>query len=210
VLPGPPVSAPRCAASLARTPAAPRPLPPGPEVARPYLSAAPFRITHVAVLPCSQPAPTVPMRHAPPTAIGAAQSRRVHAVPIHVAKPWTPPPFSPPRSAEPPPLPSPASPSLLQKAPAAVPALSSLPPRSPPPTATRAVHAPLLLPPLIHADDRATAVLIAFRLPSLPFCTSTMRHAYPPPLPYLGPPSPLSSSPTARGASRSRHRPSLQ
>jgi hypothetical protein len=109
VLPGPPVSAPRCAASLARTPAAPRPLPPGPEVARPHLSAVPFRITHAAVLPCSQPAPAVPMRHAPPAAIRAAQSRHVHAVLIHVAKPWTPPPFSPPRSAEPrtptPPLP---------------------------------------------------------------------------------------------------------
>jgi hypothetical protein len=129
VLSGPPVSAPRRAASLARTPTAPRPLPPGPEVARPHLSAAPFCITHAAVLPCSQPTPTVPMRHAPPAAIGAAQSRRVHAVPIHVAEPWTPPPFSPPRSAEPrtptPPLPPPP---LLQKAPTTVPALSSLPP----------------------------------------------------------------------------------
>jgi hypothetical protein len=36
-----------------------------------------------------------------------------------------------------------------------------------------------------------------------------VRPAYPLPLPYLGPPSPLSSSPTAPGASRSCHRPSL-
>jgi hypothetical protein len=36
-------------------------------------------------------------------------------------------------------------------------------PRSPPPTATRAIHAPLFSLPLIHAGDRAAAVFIAFQ-----------------------------------------------
>jgi hypothetical protein len=71
-------------------------------------------------------------------------------------------PFSPPHGASPrtptPPLP-PLPP--LQNEPAATPH-SLLPPRSPPPMATRASHAPLLFPPLVHAGDRAAAVIIAF------------------------------------------------
>jgi hypothetical protein len=66
-------------------------------------------------------------------------------------------------------------------------------------------------PPLIHAGDRATVVLIIFPtavviVPPSP----TVRPAYPSPLPYLGPPSPLSSSPASLGASRSHRRPSLR
>jgi hypothetical protein len=116
VLSGLPASALRHATLLARTTAAPRSLPPGPDVARPHLSVSSFRVTHTAVLPCLQPAPATLVRRAPPAAVGAAQSRHVRVVPVHITEPRTPPPFSPPRSVEPrtptPPLPP------LQKAPA--------------------------------------------------------------------------------------------
>jgi hypothetical protein len=124
VLSGPPVSTPRRAALLDCTSARTRPLPLGFDVARPHMSAAPFRVAHAAILPCSQPTPAVPVRRAPPTAIRAARSRCVRAVPINVAEPWTLLRFSPPHGAEPrtptPPLPP------LQKATAT--AHSSLPP----------------------------------------------------------------------------------
>jgi hypothetical protein len=56
-------------------------------------------------------------------------------------------------------------------------------PRSPPPTATRAIHAPLFFLPLIHGGDRAAAVFIAFLTTVIAVPPPPVRPAYLPPLP---------------------------
>jgi hypothetical protein len=147
-----------------------------------------------------------PVRRVLPAAIRAAQSCRVRAVPVHVAEPRTPPSFFPStwcRTPDPTPPLSPLPP--LQKASAAVPVLSSLFPslssthdhvgdtRSP--SFSRLSSTQATEPPWSSShSDRGH-----YRFSPLP----TVRLAYLPPLPYLGPPSPLSSSLIAPGASRS-------
>jgi hypothetical protein len=97
--------------------------------------------TPVSLTPVASPvaaAPAVPTRRAPPTTVGAAWSRPVHAVPDHVAEPCPPSLYHVPlpRGATPgtptPPLPPPPP---FQKESAIAPHSLSLP-RSPPPTAT--------------------------------------------------------------------------
>jgi hypothetical protein len=120
-------------------------------------------------------------------------------------------PFSPPHGASPrtptPPLPPPPP---LQNEPAATPH-SLLPPslssthghasvtRSPPFPASR---------PRWRPSRRSHHRISDLRRHRSP--TPTVRLAYLPPLPYLGPPSPLLSSSTAPGADRSHRRPSLR
>jgi hypothetical protein len=195
VLSGPPVSAPCHAVPLARTSA---------------------RTPAAATGPRRRPAPPISLavlccaHRRPPLFVARARRYQSSPEPPRPCRSTSLNPrpllrFSPPRGAEPRSPPLPCLPCLRFKR-RRPPCTCSLLffPRSPPPTTMWVIHAPLLFPPLVHAGDRVAVVLIAFRPRPLPFLPPpTVRPAYLPPLPYLGPPSPLSSSSVAPGASRS-------
>jgi hypothetical protein len=100
-------------------------------------------------------APTAPVRRAPLAVVRAAQSQCVRAMLVHIAEPRPPslPCFLLHTAPHPGPLPLPCLPRLRFKM--SLPPHRTLfsPPRSPPLMATRASHAPLLFPPLVHAGD---------------------------------------------------------
>jgi hypothetical protein len=143
------------------------------------------RRSHPAASPIRS-APTASTRRAPPAVVGAARSRRVRAMPAHAA-------------------PHPGPPLLL-----CLPHLRfkrSRPPR----------RAPFSFSPSLssaHGHVSVTRPPSFSRLSSTPPTESSQSSArFRPPLspfPYLGLPSPLSSSLAAPGASRSHRRPSLR
>jgi hypothetical protein len=155
--------------------------------------------------------PTAPVRHAPPATVRAARRCCIHAVPVYVAVPRPPslyPIFSSTRHRTPDPHPSPAPVSkgagrcacTLFSSPLAL--LRPWPhKRHTLPSFSRLLSTPVIEPPWSSSH---------FRPPLLPFLPPIVRPAYPPPLPYFGPPSPLSSSLAAPRASRSCRRPSLR
>jgi hypothetical protein len=140
-------------------------------------------------------APTVPTRRAPPAAIRAAQSHRAHAVPTHAAP-------HPPHSTPSPtpmwhwadPHPSPASPRLRSKESCLT--LPCSPPFfSPSLSFTHGQSSP----PHVRVGDRATVALLGvFPTVVVAVYPSTVRPTNPSIFPYLGPPSPLLSSPQLR------------
>jgi hypothetical protein len=136
-------------------PPAPSRCPPGPGVAWPCLSAGHTRVTRAH----HRPGADAGRPSCPPPCSGPLILSR--SCPPHGAHPLTP---------------SLASPATISKGADRRAALSSLSlPRSPPPTATRASHAPFLFTRLIHAAGRVDAVPGAF-------LTATV--AVPPPLPH--------------------------
>jgi hypothetical protein len=199
VLLAPPISARRRAALLARAPSRSQPLPPGPGVTRPRLSAARACEACAAHRCRSSPEPPC-LCHAGSCGAEEQPPSLPHFL-LHAAP-------------HPEPLPLACLPRVRFK--------MSRPPRralfSPPSlssahghghmSVTRSPHFPNSRPH--RRSSRRCPHRISDRRRHRFSPPPKVRPAYPPPFPYLGPPSPLSSSPAAPGATRGHRRPSLR